>query len=83
MIAAGAVYCSLRRIGEDVFFEGGLADFFGDCGFFGEGFAGGFVFDEFDGLEEAEAANLADVRMGFESGERFAKSFAGGRDAIE
>ena len=83
VIAARAVYCALGRICEDVSFEGGLADFFGDGGFLGEGLAGGFVFDEFDGLQEPEAADLANVRMGFQARKRFAKSFAGGRDAIE
>jgi len=83
MVAAGAVDCSLRRVGQDVFFEGGLADFFGDGGFFGERFAGGFVFDEFDGLQEAEAAHLADVGMGFDCCERFAESFAGRSYAIK
>ena len=83
MIAAGAVDCSLRGIGQDVFFEGGLADFFGDAGFLGEGLARGFVFDEFDGLQQAEAPHLADVGMGFDWSERFAKSFAGWSYAIE
>jgi len=83
MVAAGAVDCPLRRVGQDIFFEGGLADFFGDGGFFGERLAGGFVFDEFDGLQEAEAAHLADVGMGFKRGERSVESLACGRYAIE
>ena len=83
MIAASAVDCALGGIGEDVFFEGGLADFFGDAGFFGERLAGGFVFHELDGLQQAEAAYLADVRMRFERGERFTERVAGGSDAIE
>jgi len=83
VIAAGAVDGALGRISEDVSFERGLTDFFGDGGFLGEWFARGFVFDEFDGLEQAAAADLAYVGMGFESGEKFAKSFAGGGDAIE
>ena len=83
VIAAGAVDGSLRRIGEDVFLKGGLADFFGDGGFFGEGVAGGFVFDELDGLQQAKAAHLANVRMRFEHRESFAQRFACGRYAIE
>ena len=51
VIAARTVDGALRGIGEDVFFEGGLADFFRDGGFLGERFAGGFVFDELDGLQ--------------------------------
>jgi hypothetical protein len=83
VIAAGAVDGALRGIGEDVSFECRLADFFGDGGFLGERFAGGFVFDEFDGLEQTEATNLAYMGMRFEDGERVAKSFTGGSDAIE
>ena len=83
VIATQAVYRTLGGIGEDVFFKGGLADFFGDGGFFRERLARGFVFDEFDGLQEAEAAHLADLGMGFESGEGFAERVASSRDAIE
>ena len=83
VIAARAVYCALGRIGEDVSLESGLTNFLGDGGFLGKRFAGGFIFHEFDGLEQAEAADLAHVGMRFEGGKRFAKSFAGGGDAIE
>jgi hypothetical protein len=83
VITARAVYCALRRVSEDVLFEGGLTDFFGDGGFFGERLAGGFVFDEFEALKQAEAADLADVGMGFEGGERSAERVTGGTDAIE
>jgi len=83
VIAARTVDGALRGIGEHVFFEGGLADFLGDGGFLREWLAGGFVFHEFDGLQEAEAAHLADVGMGLDSRERFAERFAGRCDAIE
>lgn len=83
MIATRAVYCSLRGIREDIFFKGGLADFFSDGGFFWERLARGFVFDELDGLEEAAATNLAYVGMRFEGGERCAKHLTSGRDSIE
>src|SRR5882724_5224534 len=36
-----------------------------------------------NGLQEAKSANLAYMRMRFESGERFAEGFAGRSDAIE
>ncbi len=45
--------------------------------------ARGFVFDEFNGLQKAEAAHLADVGMGFDCSERFAENFAGRSYAIE
>jgi len=83
VVAARAVDGALRRVGKDIFLEGGLADFFGDGGFLGEWFAGGFVFDEFDRLQEAEAAHLANVGMRFQRGESFAECFACGRYAIE
>ena len=83
VVAVGAVDGALGGIGKDVSFESGLTDFFSDGGFLGKRFAGGFVLDEFDGLQEAEAADLAYVRMGFQGGESFAKNFAGGCDAIE
>ena len=83
MIAAGAVDGASGGIGEDVSFESGLTNFFGDGGFLGERFARGFVFDELDGLEEAAAAGLAYVRMGFEGRKKLAKCFSGGGDAIE
>ncbi len=83
MIAADAVDGALGRICQDVFLERGLADFFSDTGFLGERFACGFVFHEFDGLQETEATDLADVGMRFQRRERFAERFAGGRDAIE
>ncbi len=63
MIAALAVDAALRGIGEDVFLEHGLADFFGDILFFGKGFAHGFVSHKFDSKQKSEAANFADVWM--------------------
>lgn len=83
MIAAGTVDGALRGISKYIPLKGGLADFFGDGGFFGERLARGFVFDELDGLQEAEAAHLADVGMSFERREGFPERFACGRDSVE
>ena len=71
VIAAGAVYRALGGIGEDIFFEGGLADFFGDGGFFGERFAGGSVFHEFDRLQEAEKSVGESIRWKSDSPEAY------------
>lgn len=75
MIAAEAIYAALSGVGEDIFLEGGLADFFGDVFFFGEGFAGGFIFYEFDSEEETQAADFTDIRVGCERSEGFSKNF--------
>ena len=48
MVAVGAVDEALHGVGEDVFFEGSLADAVGDVVFLGERLARGFVFYEFD-----------------------------------
>lgn len=63
VIAAKTVDAALSGIGQNVFLKGGLADFFGDAGFFGKWFAGGFVFYEFDAQEQTEAADFANVGM--------------------
>ncbi len=68
MVAVDAVDAALCGIGQDVLVEGGLADALGDVSFFGEWLAGGFVFYEFDGEEEAESADFADMRMRAERG---------------
>ncbi len=81
VIAVETVNATLRGIGEDIFLEGCLANFFGDVFFFGEGFAGGFVFHEFDAEEQTKAADFADVWMGSEWSQHFAESFCGGFDA--
>jgi hypothetical protein len=83
VIAVGAINGALGRVREDVSFNCGLTNFLRDGGFLGKRFARGFVFYEFDGLEEAEAADLTDIRMGFESGQGFTESFTGGCSAIE
>ena len=54
MIAARAVDAALRGIGEDVFLEHGLADFFGDILFFGKRLACGFVSHKFNSRVTAE-----------------------------
>lgn len=83
MVAASAVDAALCGVGEDAGVRGGGSDFFGDV--FGriKGSACGFVADEFDGDEEAEAANVADVGMGGERGEGGTEMFGGGLDAGE
>ncbi len=63
MVAVDAVDAALRGVGEEVLLEGGLADAFGDVLFFAEWLTSGFVFYEFDGKEEAESSDFADVRM--------------------
>ena len=59
MVAVGAVDAALRGVGEDVFFEGSLADAVGDVVFFGERLARGFVLHEFDAEKQAEATDFA------------------------
>lgn len=63
VIAAKAVDAALCWVGEDAVIHGGSADFFGELLSGIEGGAGGFVADEFDAEEEAEAADFADVGM--------------------
>ena len=66
MIAADTVDTSLRRIGEDIFGEHCLTDFFGDIVFAREGLTRRFVFYEFDPEKKAEATDFTDVRVRFE-----------------
>lgn len=83
VIPTQAVNATLGGIGEHVFLESGLPDFFGDVFLFGEWFSGGFAFDELDSEEKAETANFADVWMSGEWGERFAKSSCDGFNSLE
>ena len=66
VIAAKAIHASLCGISQNVFLERCLAYCFRDIFFFGEGFARGFVFYEFDSPEETEAPDFADVWMSSE-----------------
>jgi len=56
VIAAHAVEAALRGwVGKHTFFQTGLADFFRNAFGLRKRFASGFVFDELDAEEEAEA----------------------------
>ena len=83
MVAAGAVDAALNGIGEDAVVHGSGLDFFSDVEGGIEGSAGGFVADEFDAEEKAEAADFADVPMGGERSQRGAEMFGGRLDARE
>lgn len=80
MIAAESIHAALGGIGEDIFLESGLANFFGDIFFLGKWRASGLVFDEFDAKKETEAANFADVGMGSERRKRLSELVCGGLD---
>ena len=66
VVAVDAVDAALGRIREHVLVEGGLADALGDVALSGKGLARGFVSYEFNTKEQAEATNLAYVRMRFQ-----------------
>ena len=83
MVAVYAIDAALRRVGEDVFGEAGLADALGDAVFFRKRLAGGFVLYEFKAEEQAKAADFAYMRMRLQGGEFCAKDFCSGRHAIE
>ena len=63
MVAAQSVDAALRRVGKDIFFQTGLANFLGAVLFLCERLARRLVFDEFNAKKKTEAANIADVRM--------------------
>lgn len=83
MIATHTIDAALRGIGEDIFFERSLANFFCYAGFFREGLPIGFVFYELDALQEPKSANLPDIRMIFDRCECISKSLGGRSNAIE
>ena len=83
VVAARAVEAALGGVGEDAGVHGGGADFFGDGLLRVEGSARGFVLNEFDGEEEALAADVADVGMSGERSESGTEGFGGGRDGGE
>ena len=66
MITADTVDATLRRIGQNIFGQRGLTDFFGDVVFAREWLARPLIFYKFDSEQEAQAANFADVWMRFE-----------------
>src|SRR5450432_1225821 len=66
VVAALSIDAALCRIDEDIFLERSLTDYFRDARFLWKWLTGGFVFHEFDGLQQAEAAHLADVGMRFQ-----------------
>ena len=63
MIAAQAVDAALRRISEDVFFQRGMPNTLGDVLRGRKRLARSFVFDELDADQQAEPADVTDVRM--------------------
>lgn len=63
MVATGAVNATLRWVGKDAGLRGGDTNFFGGLQSWFERGPSGFVADEFDAEEQAEATDIADVRM--------------------
>ena len=68
MVAVYAIDAALRRVGEDVFGEDGLADALSDVLFFGKRFPSGFALYEFNAEEQAQSTNVAYMRMRFQHG---------------
>ena len=81
MIAALAVDAALRGIGHHAGFEGVGLDARADAGIGGKRFAGLWVANEFDPVEQALAANIADHRKFLQRFEGRAKLGADGLDA--
>jgi hypothetical protein len=78
----GAIHAALHWVGENIFIERSLADTLGDVLLFGKRLSRGFVLDEFDAKEQAEAANFTYMGVRRQLGEFRAQSFTGGRDAL-
>ena len=68
VIAALAVDAALHRVRKDTFFQTGLANLFRNAFGLRKRFASGFVFDEFDAEEEAEATDITDMRVRLKRG---------------
>jgi len=83
VIAALAVDAALHRVRKDTFFQTGLANLFRNAFGLRKRFASGFVFDEFDAEEEAEATDITDMRVRLKRAKRDAEIFYGGSHAIK
>src|SRR5436305_12308505 len=75
MIAAVPVHAALRRIGQHAFRLRGLPDFFRNIVRLQEGFARGFVPQEFYSEQKSEPSNISDVRVFFERSKGCAQIF--------
>ena len=83
MIAALAVDAALCRVRKDTFFQTRLADFFRNVFGLRKRFARGFVLDEFDAEEEAEATDITDMRMRLKRGKRESKNQEGTEEGVK
>src|SRR5450631_1403597 len=78
MVATLAIDAALRGIHKYIFLQRGLANAFGDLFLLGKRFASGFVFHEFHGQKQADAANISNVWMDRQRRKLRSQVFAGG-----